>query len=116
MVKEAAVADGCFDQMVKRIVWKHNHLVNIKLRDNLYTIGQMLNRPEMRFYDICNTSGMWKDINLNQVPILFRVFVASRVVLPNLATEKIKDKSVIPNIQSYNNYWIKSYSSFDGWR
>ncbi|WP_243465141.1 hypothetical protein [Photorhabdus temperata] len=98
--------------MVKRIVWKHNHLVNIKLRDNLYTIGQMLNSVEMQFYDVCNTDGVWKNIDLNQVSILFRILVVNAVY--KLMPDKIKDKSVVPNTQSYNNYWIKPYSSFDG--
>ncbi|CFV32407.1 MULTISPECIES: hypothetical protein [Yersinia pseudotuberculosis complex] len=96
--------------MTKRIVWKENDLVSIKLRDDLYTIAQMLNRPEMRFYDISSSNGIWKNINLNEVNSLFRVFVASRVVLPNLVAEKIKDDTVIPKITPYERYWIKSYT------
>ncbi|MCW7551053.1 hypothetical protein OO184_24880 [Photorhabdus sp. APURE] len=98
--------------MTKRIIWKPNHLVSVKLRDNLYTIGQMLNRAEMRFYDISNTNGIWKDIDLNEVNILFRVFVVN-TVSKFLIQDKIKDKSVIPNLQSYDNYWIEAYTSMD---
>ncbi|MCW7551047.1 hypothetical protein OO184_24830 [Photorhabdus sp. APURE] len=98
--------------MAKKIIWKPDHLVNIKLRNNLYTIGQMLNRAEMRFYDISNTDGIWKDIDLNEVNILFRVFVVN-TVSKFLVQDKIKDKSVIPNTQPYDNYWIKAYSSMD---
>ncbi|MCW7548634.1 hypothetical protein OO184_11960 [Photorhabdus sp. APURE] len=110
--KEAAVADGCVDQMVKRIVWKSGDLVNIKLRDNLYTIGQMLTSPAMRFYNICNMDGIWKDVDLNDITPLFRVFVGN-VINKYLVQEKIKDKSVILSSKPYEPYWIKPYSSMD---
>lgn len=101
--------------MAKRIIWKENDLVSIKLRDDLYTIAQMLIRPEMRFYDIFNSDGVWQHIDLNKVNALFKVFVASRVVLPNLAVEKIKQGSVTQSHQPYEPYWIKPYTlTMDG--
>lgn len=101
--------------MTKRIIWKENDLVSIKLRDDLYTIAQMLIRPEMRFYDIFSSDGVWKNIDLNKVNTLFKIFVASRVVLPNLAVEKINQESVTPSHQPYEPYWIKPYTlTMDG--
>ncbi|AXY36091.1 hypothetical protein CEQ20_15540 [Yersinia pseudotuberculosis] len=67
----------------------------------------------MRFYDTYNDDGVWENIDLNRVNSLFRVFVASRVVLPNLVAEKIKDKTVIPKIIPYERYWIDTYTSMD---
>lgn len=99
--------------MGKRIVWKVGDLVNIKLRDDLYTIGQMLTSPAMRFYDISNTDGVWKNIDLNEVTPLFRVFVGN-VINKYLITEKIKEKLVIASNKPYEPYWIHPYSSMDG--
>lgn len=99
--------------MAKRIIWKVGDLVNIKLRDDLYTIGQMLTSPAMRFYDISNSDGVWKNINLNDVTPLFRVFVGN-VINKYLIAEKIKEKSVIASNKPYEPYWIHPYSSMDG--
>ena len=82
-----------------------NDLVNIQLRDDLYTIGQMLISPVMRFYDISNTDGVWNDIDLNNVKLLFRVFVG-RVINKYLIHSEIKSPTVIPSSAPYERYWI----------
>lgn len=100
--------------MAKRIIWKDGDLVNIRLRDNLYTIGQMLTSPAMRFYDISNADGIWENVDLDKVKPLFRVFVGN-VINKYLVIEKIKSKSVISSNKSYEPYWIKSYTlTIDG--
>ncbi|EEC0296950.1 TPA: hypothetical protein R5S02_004472 [Salmonella enterica] len=98
--------------MAKRIIWKNGDLVNIKLRNDLYTIGQMLTSPAMRFYDISNHDGKWGSIDLNEVSPLFRVFVGN-VINKHLITEKIKEKSISPSNETYEPYWIHAYSSMD---
>lgn len=99
--------------MAKRVVWKKNDLVNIQLRDDLYTIGQMLISPAMRFYDISNIDGVWNDIDLNNVKPLFRVFVG-RVINKYLIHSKIKSPTVIPSSAPYERYWIRPYTIIDG--
>ena len=99
--------------MAKRIVWKVGDLVNIKLREDLYTIGQMLTSPAMRFYDIFNSDGEWRDINLNDISPLFRVFVG-RVINNELIHNKIKSPTVLASSAPYEPYWIHAYSSMDG--
>ncbi|ETS29881.1 hypothetical protein BB987_17160 [Photorhabdus temperata] len=98
--------------MVKRIVWKSGDLINIKLRDNLYTIGQMLTSPAMRFYNTHNMDGIWRNVDLNDTTPLFCVFVGN-TINKYLVQGKIKDKSVIPSNEPYEPYWIKPYSSMD---
>lgn len=98
--------------MAKRIVWKVDDLVNIKLRDDLYTIGQMLTSPTMRFYDIFNNDGVWENIDLNNVKPLFSVFVG-RVINKYLIQNKIKSPTVIASSKPYEPYWIAPYSIMD---
>lgn len=98
--------------MAKRIVWKVDDLVNIKLRDDLYTIGQMLTSPTMRFYDIFNNYGVWENIDLNNVKPLFSVFVG-RVINKYLIQNKIKSSTVIASSKPYEPYWIAPYSIMD---
>ncbi|ECA8972392.1 hypothetical protein ETB55_19030 [Salmonella enterica subsp. enterica serovar Omuna] len=100
--------------MAKRIVWKVGDLVNIKLRDDLYTIGQMLTSPAMQFYDVSNDDGIWKNVDLNKTRPLFRVFVGN-IINKYLVTEKISNKAVTPGVIPYEPYWIKSYTlTMDG--
>ncbi|QGU88101.1 hypothetical protein [Erwinia sorbitola] len=99
--------------MAKRIIWKNGDLVNIKLRDGLYTIGQMLTSPAMRFYDISSVDGVWGNIDLNKVKPLFRAFVG-RVINNYLIQGKIKSPTVIASSKPYEPYWISPYSIIDG--
>ncbi|MTD29416.1 hypothetical protein [Erwinia sorbitola] len=99
--------------MAKRIIWKDGDLVNIKLRDGLYTIGQMLTSPAMRFYNISSVDGVWDNIDLNKVKPLFRVFVG-RVINKYLIQGKIKSPTVIASSKPYESYWISPYSIIDG--
>ena len=96
-----------------RVIWKENTLVSIKLRDDLYTIGQMLVSPSMRFYDIANKDGTWKSIDLNEVKPLFQVFVG-QVVIQRLVVEKIKEKSVIASNLPFESLWIDAHINYDG--
>lgn len=96
-----------------RIVWKENALVNIKLREDLYCIGQMLASPTMRFFDIASKDGIWQSIDLNKLKPLLQVFVG-QVVIQKLVTEKIKEKSVIVSSVPAEPRWIKPHINYDG--
>jgi len=98
--------------MAKRVVWRAGDLLSIKLRDNLFTIAQMQGSPVMRFFDIFNATGVWKDIDLNTTPILFRVLVG-RVINKHLIQEKIKTQSVIPCSIPDEPLWIDVYTVMD---
>jgi hypothetical protein len=100
--------------MAKRIVWTPGDLVNIKLRDGLYTIGQMSVSPVMQFYSISNANGIWRDVDLNFVEPIFRVFVGN-VVNQKLSNGKIIDASVIARAALSDHLWIKPYTlTMDG--
>ena len=96
-----------------KVIWKENDLVNLRLKDDLFTIGQMLRRPYMRFYNIQSTDGCWKNIDLNKVESLFTVLIG-RVVLQQLVTGKIKDKTVKPSNTPLEKYWINAYVNYSG--
>jgi hypothetical protein len=96
----------------KRIIWKYGDLLNLKIREGLYTIGQMMTSPIMRFYDIFNDSGNWKNVDLNKVNPLFSVFVGN-VINKYLVQNKIKDITVIPSSQPLELFWIAPYSIMD---
>jgi hypothetical protein len=98
----------------KRITWKVGDLVNIRLREDLHTIGKMLTGSAMRFYNLRNTDENWDEIDFNQVSELFTVFVGN-VVVKKLAIGKIdidgnKIKSDSPPAK---NLWIKPYTIID---
>lgn len=95
------------------IVWKEDALVNIKLRDDLYTIGQMLISPAMRFYDIVSKDDAWQSLDLNNVNPLFQVYIG-QTVLQRLAVGKIREKSVMPSNLPLASFWIHAHANFDG--
>lgn len=95
--------------MAKRIIWKVGDVVSIKLREDLYTLGQMLTSPVMRFYDISNSNGVWDSVDLNITPSLFRVFVG-KAINKGLVVEKVQSRLVIPSDKPYEPHWIKPYT------
>jgi hypothetical protein len=99
--------------MAKRIIWKSGDLLSIKLKDDLFTIAQILTSYIARFYDISNKDGQWEHVDLNQVTPLCRVMVASRLINKYLVHEKIKNKTVIPSRIPFEQYWIDPYTSMD---
>lgn len=100
-----------------RIIWEDNGLINIKLRDDLYTIGQMLISPTVRFYDIANKDVVWQSVDLNKVKVLFQAYAFAAT--KRLAVGKIKDKSVIPSSMPFSPFWINAHVNYEGgcpWR
>jgi hypothetical protein len=100
--------------MMSRITWAKDDLISIKLTEDLYTIAQMSTSPVMQFFDVKNSDGIWKDVDLNFADPIFRVFVGN-VVIKNLAQETIKDESVIAKTKIDDHLWIKPYTlTMDG--
>ncbi len=95
-----------------RIIWKDNGLINIKLRGDLYSIGQMLVSPTIRFYDISNKDGIWKDVDLNKVKPLFQAYALAAA--KRLAVGTIKEKTVIASTLPIDPFWIKPHFNYDG--
>lgn len=94
----------------KRITWKENDLVSLKLRDGLYTVAQMLVLPYMRFFKIKSEDGEWHDLDLNQAEPLTTLLVG-KVVLQKLAEGKIKDKTVKPSKAPFEKHWLRAQLS-----
>lgn len=44
-----------------RIIWKPGYMINLKLRNDLYTIAQLEGNFVVRFFDVFNAHGMWKN-------------------------------------------------------
>jgi len=95
-----------------RIIWKKDDLVNLKIRDNLCTIGQLLVSPFMRFFDIRNTSENWESCKLDDVQELFTVLVVNQV-FRELAVGKIKGKLIVPSTKPLERKWIVVNNSLE---
>lgn len=63
---------------LKRLRWKENDILNIKLKENLFTIAQMsYEECFMMFFAIYNEDGMWENIDLEKTKNLFCLPVLS---------------------------------------
>ena len=99
--------------MPKRVTWKENALINLKLRDDLFTIAQMLRSPFLRLFKVSNKDGVWRSLDLNKVEVLFCVPIG-QIVLQQLCEGKVKDRSVIPSSLPFPKFWMRPYLNFDG--
>lgn len=81
--------------MIKRISWIENTVVNVHLRDNLYTLAQMRSNHLLEFFDI-RGNGEWTGVNLNSIPVLFCNYVAEQR-LRLLFTRKVMPHEATPN-------------------
>lgn len=93
------------------IRWKTGQHVVLQLRDDMFTIAQMRNRPVMRFFDIYSNEDSWDSPDLSQYRPLFQAFVG-KVVQQRLVTRKITIGTPCPT--ELPHYWIRPYTSLDG--
>ena len=99
--------------MPKRVTWKENALICLKLRDNLFTIAQMLRSPFLRLFKVSNKDGVWRNLDLNEVEVLSCVLVG-QVVLQQLCEGKVRDRAVIPSSLPFQKLWMRPYMNLDG--
>jgi hypothetical protein len=81
---------------MSRITWTKDDLINIKLTESLYTIAQMSTSPVMQFFDVRNSGGIWKNVDLNSADSIF-------VLLSGMSSSKIWHRK-----QSKTNPLLKS--------
>ena len=98
--------------MAKRITWKEGDLVSLKLRDDLYTVGQMIKNSVMRFYDVKSVNGIWSDLVLDDSKILFSGFIG-KVVIQRLAVEKLQPATPLV-LSDHERYWLRPHVNFEG--
>jgi hypothetical protein len=82
--------------MLKKIVWKEDTVLNVKLRSDLFTLAQMRPNSLMQFFDIRSKDGIWDGIDLTNVPTLFCIYVAENR-LKSLFVELVPVEKVMPN-------------------
>ncbi|WP_339529767.1 hypothetical protein [Pseudomonas mucidolens] len=98
--------------MAKRITWKEGDLVSLKLRDDLYTVGQMFKNSVMRFYDVKSVDGVWTDLVLDNSMILFSGYVG-KVVTQRMAVEKLMSTTPL-SLSDHERYWLRPHVNFEG--
>ncbi|MGQ7249536.1 hypothetical protein ACUN9Y_19655 [Halomonas sp. V046] len=96
--------------MGKRITWNPEDFVSLKLRSNLYTIGQMLNKPAMQFFDKFNHDGNWGETSLRNDDLLFKAFISTKDVIKDLAVERLPKEKFNSADLKYDSLWIKPYT------
>lgn len=82
--------------MLKKMKLKENDVVSVKINDDAYTVAQMRNNGIMQFFDLVQVKNEWNDIDLNDIPSLFFVFVAEKN-MSSIFLEKLPLESVVPS-------------------
>lgn len=95
--------------MLKKVVWKEGALLTFQLKENLFTIGQMLKDPYVCFYAISRTE---PDIKPQEEKILFIVPVARNFLQKRTVKKENKPKNLkkvdLPSI------WIRPIDNNQG--
>ncbi len=55
----------------KRLVWKKNRIVSVKLRNGVYALGQMWERKRMLLFKYFSKDNQWDNIKLSSDDVLF---------------------------------------------
>ncbi|KMK51604.1 hypothetical protein RO21_05330 [[Actinobacillus] muris] len=97
---------------MNRVRSKQGDVLVYKLKENLYTLTQRLESQIVRFFDIKRSDDNWDEkIDLNQIPILFEVFVVTSYVEKKFAVKKLK--KAISSTEPYERFWIVPYNLLD---
>lgn len=99
--------------MPKKLMWKTDRVVSIKLRENLYTLAQMRVNTLVQFFDIQSENGIWDSTDLNLVNPIFCIYL-SDAPLNELAHKILIDK-ITPNLRAIPNRMLTAdYAYRDG--
>ena len=99
-----------------RALWKHKKVISLKLRDNLYSLAQMVNSvAKMRFYNIFREEDKWDGVDLNHIDPLFCVSVGN-VVMQRLGVRSIPPSEVLPSIAPCERLFIQVGDNAEGYR
>jgi hypothetical protein len=96
-----------------RIIWKEGDILNIQLKENLYTIGLMHVDPYIFIFNIHNKNGKWENVDLDKIPLLTCVLIG-RDFLKKLKVEKIKRGVSYSNMPQFPKLWLKPNQFFEG--
>lgn len=79
---------------MKTIKWTDDAVLVVEVAEGVYTLAQMREHGLMEFFDTFRTVDEWEGIDLNNSPILFCLFIASKPVkklfLRFLAADEVK--------------------------
>ncbi len=103
-----------------RAFWQEDAVILLKLREDLYTVAQMMPKgtARLRFYKIFHTDPNWKDINLNEAESLFTLPIGN-VVIQKLGVKRLKPDEVMPSSKPYERFIIFPKENYGGdftWR
>lgn len=98
-----------------RVFWKMDSIISLKLKDDLYTLAQMVNTvSKMRFFNVFRDNDEWGGIDLNGVDSLFCVSVGN-VVIQRLGQRRVSLEEVRPGRAPCERFFIDPFENYDGY-
>jgi hypothetical protein len=98
---------------MRKIPFAVGDVLNIKLRDDLFSIAQVSLPSYVTFFDIASKNGDWKDVDLSKTPILFCAVVATTRMKP-LIVGKLASDRVKADTRQMERLFIKPGLNFSG--
>lgn len=82
--------------MLKSLKWQEGLVLSIKADEGLYVIAQMRNNHLLEIFNIFRSDDGWADVDLNNVDVLFTIFVSIKNI-KKIFSGIVFNDSVVPN-------------------
>ncbi|WP_028456396.1 hypothetical protein [Chitinilyticum litopenaei] len=96
-----------------RAFWQENAVFILKLRDDLFTVAQMMPKgtARIRLYNIFKNEDIWRPLDLSFIEPLFTVPIGN-VVIQKLGVRRAKPDEIKPGTQPYERYVIFAKANY----
>ncbi|MFJ4068954.1 hypothetical protein ACIPW4_27285 [Pseudomonas sp. NPDC089996] len=82
--------------MLKSLKWEEGLVLSVKVEEGVYTIAQMRSNHLLEVFNIFRDEDDWDDIDLNDVDLLFAIFVSIKNI-KKIFNRVISSDCVVPN-------------------
>lgn len=93
--------------------WKRDALVSLKVRDDLFFLGQLLHSPVLCVFRPSRTTDDWRGVTLTPSDMLFSAFVGN-VVLNKLVERAVPEKEALPLRGFTQRVWLRPRLNMSG--
>ncbi|BDM22769.1 MULTISPECIES: hypothetical protein [Pseudomonas] len=84
--------------MLKSLMWQEGLVLSIKVEEGLYLIAQMRSNHLLEVFNIFESDDDWAGVDLNDVDVLFAIFVFIKNI-KKIFSRVVSTDAVVPNVR-----------------
>lgn len=82
--------------MLKSLKWQEGLVLSVKVEKDLYALAQMRNNHLLEVFNVFRTDDGWEGVDLNNVDVLFTIFVSIKNI-KKIFSGVVSADAVVPN-------------------